>query len=658
MPAANILDGFDPLGTREFAHQAIDKIIQESQKRDILNILRSYTGTLDVFSEAVQNAIDAVEQRSRLAADYVPRIWITIDIKRNLLRFVDNGIGMNADEVKFFLRPNVSFKSDESLRGHKGVGATFLAYGYSSFTVQTKQGEFSIAGTLTGGRQWAESTTDNTPRPKFVGSNFFVPEIQNDESGTCVEIALGTHRDERPRLSWLNINEPEIWHKVLRLRTPLGGVYLKTGGIKPIYSIRVVNAQGSAKDYVSRPGGSEFYYPHDFSVCVRNKDINEISAKVADTGILRKDMAQKLPADYRNLDCIWNIWGKDVLLDEDQPFREDFQDEQLRLISQHDICVYGCFLRSRTAWESFQKDELGIRPQYKIIFGGLQLASDYMVQGDISTIPLTTAAGYQANSFIIVHFTNGNPDMGRKVFQPELKEIADILSRRVVSELRKYQTLLKVDTGASFTNPSKDLDEWKDEQKEWSKTDPLRLIIEGRELALVSKPREEQDVIALFHQLVGMQVIRGLRFFSTGYNTRYDSLYTYKYDRSHIFQKQKCFWGVDPNIVPSESGALVLEYKYSYDSLVRDIEKDEKNPKEIGLLVCWELGSEARKMFDLNSYIVGQEGGTRETFGATHAAFMGTGRTTKIFEIICLQDFVEYFQEPASVIARHQTVFG
>jgi hypothetical protein len=167
MTVQSILDGFDPLATGEIEHSHIDKLIQESQKRDILNILRSYTGTLDVFAEAIQNAIDAVDQRSRIEADFEPRIWISIDMRKNLLRFVDNGVGMSVDEAKYFLRPNVSFKSDVDLRGHKGVGATFLGYGYSSFSVQTKREDVQIAGTLSGGRQWAESTTDNIPRPKF-----------------------------------------------------------------------------------------------------------------------------------------------------------------------------------------------------------------------------------------------------------------------------------------------------------------------------------------------------------------------------------------------------------------------------------------------------------------------------------------------------------
>jgi DNA topoisomerase VI subunit B len=121
MLAPNILEGFDPLSTGEIEHSAIDQIIQESQKRDVLNILRSYTGTLDIFSEAIQNAIDAVDQRMRMEADYTPRIWITIDMKHDRLRFVDNGIGMGEQHVKYFLRLNVSFKTADALRGHKGV---------------------------------------------------------------------------------------------------------------------------------------------------------------------------------------------------------------------------------------------------------------------------------------------------------------------------------------------------------------------------------------------------------------------------------------------------------------------------------------------------------------------------------------------------------
>jgi hypothetical protein len=251
-----------------------------------------------------------------------------------------------------------------------------------------------------------------------------------------------------------------------------------------------------------------------------------------------------------------------------------------------------------------------------------------------------------------------NPDMGRKVFQPELKEIADRISRRVVAELRKFQILLKADSGAPGSNPSKELDDWKDNQRDWQRGNPLRLSIEGNELAMISIPREEQDIIALFHELIGMGVIRGLRFYSTGYNTKYDGLFNYRYDKSHRFDSKSNFWGVDPGIVPNESGSLVLEYKHSMDGLIRDFEKDEKNPREIALLVCWDLGSEYRKNYQVVSYIVGQEGGTREHFAATHAVYSGTGRSTKAFEVICLKDIVTYYQSPAETVAKQQALYS
>jgi hypothetical protein len=31
-------------------------------------------------------------------------------------------------------------------------------------------------------------------------------------------------------------------------------------------------------------------------------------------------------------------------------------------------------------WNTFQQEELQIRPQFKVIEGGLQLASDFMIQ--------------------------------------------------------------------------------------------------------------------------------------------------------------------------------------------------------------------------------------------------------------------------------------
>jgi hypothetical protein len=360
--------------------------------------------------------------------------------------------------------------------------------------------------------------------------------------------------------------------------------------------------------------------------------------------------------EFRNLDCLWNIWNQAALSDPDGPF-SDVTDEQRNLIVQHDIHVYGCFVRSSTMWNTFQQEELQIRPQFKVIEGGLQLASDFMIQGDLTTIPLTTAAGYQANAFIVVHFTNGDPDMGRKVFQPELKGLADEISRRIVRELRRYQVLIKPDTGSQYKSASRELEEWKDEQKAWQKQNPLRLTFSGKTLCIVSDPKEEQDVIALFHELVGMGIIKGLTFYSTGYNAKYDALYKYEYGTDDSYDAARNFWGVDGRIAPGESVSLVLEYKFSLDGLIRDFEKTEKNPQEIDLLVCWEIGAAYKRRYDIVSYMIGQEGGTRENFAATHALYVES-RHTKLLEVICLKDFLEWYEDPERAIARQKTGYS
>ena len=140
------------------------------------------------------------------------------------------------------------------------------------------------------------------------------------------------------------------------------------------------------------------------------------------------------------------------------------------------------------------------------------MASDFMVQGDLSIIPLTSTIGYQANTHVIVHFTDGSPDMGRKVFQPELTELAEILSVRCVNVFKRYLQHLKPDTGSVAVTPDKDLYDWKKAQETYRDKSPLSVAIDEKAIALLSRPQQEQDVIALYHELLGMDVLRGIEF--------------------------------------------------------------------------------------------------------------------------------------------------
>jgi len=97
-----------------------------------------------------------------------------------------------------------------------------------------------------------------------------------------------------------------------------------------------------------------------------------------------------------------------------------------------------------------------------------------------------------------VHFADGNPDMGRKVFQPELTELADELSRRAVGIFRRYLTLMRPDTGVAVVPATRELFNWKVQQLRFRDENPLSLKADGRSVSVISRPQQEQDVIALF----------------------------------------------------------------------------------------------------------------------------------------------------------------
>lgn len=50
--------------------------------------------------------------------------------------------------------------------------------------------------------------------------------------------------------------------------------------------------------------------------------------------------------------------------------------------------------------------------------------------------------------------------------------------------------------------------------------------------AIRSKARQEQDVVALFHEMVGAGIFKGIQFLSSTFNERYDGLFELQYPNS------------------------------------------------------------------------------------------------------------------------------
>jgi HSP90 family molecular chaperone len=98
-PQASLVDqlsGFDPLA--EGANLAIygKSVFEEATQRVVQNILKSYTGYFDIFSELLQNSLDAIDKKVHAKSkNFIPRLWIKVDIANRIIRIVDNGSGMD-----------------------------------------------------------------------------------------------------------------------------------------------------------------------------------------------------------------------------------------------------------------------------------------------------------------------------------------------------------------------------------------------------------------------------------------------------------------------------------------------------------------------------------------------------------------------------------
>ncbi len=631
---------WDPLAT-EF-NEAMQN---DAKKRQIRNLLRSYTGYFDLYSELIQNALDAVDKRALTEGQtYQPTIFIEIDLQNKEIKVTDNGIGFSLDEFRSFLSPNVSFKNSGVSRGNKGVGATFLAYGFNHLEMGTKIPGFTGYAVINDGRRWVESPFGSeTPKVKDIEvNNEFVQRVDRG-STFCVKL-IG--EGIRPKdLTYMQAEEASQWDVILRAKTPLGGVYLGSNLPKIKCHIIVMDKDGKRTEKITEK--CEYLYPH--TVIPSTAKLSAIRAAQEDAVKHGKDQWTQIPGAFRNLDGIYEIWNKREMLSR-ETIKPVLNDQQKKLMEELDPIFYGFFGYSVKIWDYLNDTEYKLRRGYRILDGGLQLATCNMPQGNLLVIPLTKSTGYQKTSHVVVQFKNADPDYGRKGFQPDVEDLAKTVSAAIVNYLKAWRPLLKGEGSDLDIGASKDVFTWKVDQEKYQIDHPLKIENENfflpmKEISILSTPQKEQDVIVLFNQLIAGGVIRGIRIMATDQRLQYDSLCKISIVPpmdNHKYNKDMNPLGIlnIPN-EPVISHPWVLEYKVNMDSLLEEFEKDEKQEKDIDLVVCWVTGDEWRGKYSIVPLLYNQNINLRPFHGATHEV-KGATSGNRTFYLVVLSELVEY----------------
>jgi hypothetical protein len=646
---------WDPLSSSDSADP---EIINAAKKREIKNILKSYVGLYDCFSELIQNSMDAIDKRSKLHTkdEYEGKIWLTIDLKKNSFHITDNGIGFNESEFKAFLAPNISFKDGSSTRGSKGVGATYIAYGFNYLQLGTKGPDYEFIGELKEGRSWVEDTTASVTRPYVKESQPLHEPFRDIDRGSTFTIIFGGSKTRPKDLKWFAASTPEQWLYLLLTKTPLGSILFSDNPSQRIkFNLSVLDKDGTEKMVENED--AKYIYPHDkIKSSMDLKEILGYQEKLLRAG---RDTS-KLPVKFYKLNGIYEFLGSQEILS--LPTKR--LDESKELIEEFKVEAYGYFAYSTVVWDELNDKLANLRKGFRVLKGGLQLSNNHMVQGDLLAIPLTENIGYQNQCHVIVHFTNADPDLGRKGFQPELKELAEDIAVGIVNKFKRWKKLLKTDTGAKPSiHKEIDLHEWVKEQEKHEEVKPLKLINKNffhplNEISITSVPQSEQDVIVLFNQLLAGGVIRGMRLLATSQNKQYDGVFRYvakKPFENHIFDKQENPLGIHNSpYLPIISPPKILEYKFNVDALIREFESEEKNERDIDLVVAWELGEEWRKNYEITSLLDLDNIQHRDFHGLTHTINTANSK----FQAIILGELVEYLNDVDGVQSKQKEKYG
>lgn len=638
------LTGWDPLESK------LDpEMISANQKRSIKNILKSYVGSFDAFSELIQNCLDAVDKQysaSKEAADldYQRKLWITLNIQDNSFTIIDNGTGFKLEEFQHFLAPNISFKDTPKSRGNKGVGATYIAYGFNHLELGTKSEDFSFYGEIRNGRDWIEDNVGVVARPVIRAKNPNNKTFDTLERGSIFVLRFGAQLAKPRTLSWYQANNADQWQFLLRAKTPLGVVSLPSLDHSDIqYELTVVDKDGVSS---SVSNFTNYLYPHLYITGSKNiEDVRAEQLKIQRKG---GDIS-KLPSKFYGLKGVYEVFSTDFL---SELYSDPKSKDELELIKRHEVSAYGYFAYSTAVWDALNDSVANLRKGFRVLKGGIQMANNSMLQGDLLVIPLTKNIGYQNQTHIIIHFHNTDPDLGRKGFQPDIKLLADNISVNIVNHLTGWRRLLLTDKGNKPDLAQElSLHEWKIREEQFEISNPLSISNPNffnpvNQISISSEPQSEQDVIVLFNQLLAGGVIRGIKLLSTSQKKQYDGLFRFVIEppqENHIYNSISNPLGVPvESYKTAKSIPYVLEYKFNLDALIYEFENGEKRLRDINLAVVWTLGKEWEKDYEILSLLDINNLHRRDSHGVTHKLFGTNGIS---FDVIALQDLLEYLND-------------
>ena len=635
-----------------YPHDPLASVVDGNEYRRSLvrGVLESYNSNYDFLGEAVQNAVDAIEDAKLRGYSGPFRLDVTINLKENWVSVLDTGVGMTERDLARAVAPHVSLKSDDNIvrrrgdkhsyRGYKGVGLTLLAYGTDDLRLHSRaEGEELVALRMRYGNAWARG---ERPGSAMVDKDEDDSPLKRFNRGTFVRLQFSP--STRPKSLLALTPHIDAWVAILRTRTAIGQVLIDRTPLVGIeFSLTLIDSQGEESAHPE----PRFLFPHDV---VRNPEY-----RFLDVGKYYEKHPQlpEIPAEFTRQDGIYMFWDSERIRAQfTEPERKDFQ-EQLNTYSP---TLYAFVPYQGGVWGEMNEILSKSRAR-RHLSPGLVLAINRQRLADTFPIGATRYETFSRNVLVVVHFDNARPDQGRKTVQDDVLDTAKSAANRAVQYLAQQRSFLRA-MGETPSAQQREVElnkqDWEFNVRRHQERSPLYIP----PVTYESEPLTEQDVVGLFHQLCALGVFPGIRILATSQSKTYDSLVFFRCDSNERgLRASESSLGLAPSVLGDadtfRTGVLTLEYKNNLDSLIDDID-DENRPKQyqhIDICVCWGTVQESFDGYELKP-VDATNLDQRRYPGTTHLLQRdGEAHTIEVIMLSTLRALVESGDLPLTYVA-------
>lgn len=532
---------------------------KDSLRKEILNIADSYNNPWDILCELTQNSYDSIKKFVKFNGETIKdhEINIEVDSRNRIIRVKDTGLGIDSEKIKTILSPNSTDKEGESDSiGEKGVGLTYTVFSCNLFEIKTKSLTSYLYGKVQFGSGWKNKATESIPTLEIIEED--IKDFAREE--TFTEIILSDVERLYTDKEDIFNQSTEVLEYILRTKTVIG--YLKGIFKESAINLKVKlihrNIDGKVNNIDVKP---EYMLPTDFISPKKVIDLEDFK-KTAST----LDDRQKTK----------KLQGK-VLVKIGAEQR-----------SGRKINYYSALVPSRNTWKEIsEKNKLLIKDDegndIYLYVGGIYTATKGMPTGITLESPVSGFSGYWPSFYIILEDDSIVFDLGRKTIPSRTKGLLKDIAKSLFNEFLPYIKYVTSDPEAGLGTSTTIQQYEKNKMFEEIYRLPDLPI---DEIKYKKHPAgQEAAIVAIFHELIGADILKGYYTFMTGYKQTYDSWGIYKINKDIIGDK---FKNLDSNNNTIEL-PCIIEFKFKAESILDDFEKNIKYFNDIDLIVCWDL---------------------------------------------------------------------